>query len=243
METVERLAFRCMEKCKVESSTDSDSDMSPEAGVSSTSESGTGRSRVGPWHSARKSTWPSLDPYDGSSENSSDSSDCSLGSQQVLSGAGQLDVPIDTAAVMELGHFEKDLQADVHMRSFSDSEVPPVSVLQLEGPLEKLHDSGIHSELSFSTIIGSTESPSGTMKVESCRPFSRVSSMQDPLQKRKLLCHADTGECLHKKKQRVIHLEVSVTCCRSSSLAFLRVYLLDSFFFHFPGHRVIPAIH
>ncbi|XP_066550363.1 uncharacterized protein LOC136716862 [Amia ocellicauda] len=165
-ESVERLAFKYMEKCKVESSTDSDSDTSPEGCVSSTPESGAAR-KVLPVGQARGGRYhlPSLDPYDGSSEDSSDESDGNSRRQRQggsvprvrgqTGGSSSVSFPKDpgkSAPSVKLGELQPP--TDIQMRSSSDSEVragEPVSPRGREGCGDMPVDSGVHTESSLST--------------------------------------------------------------------------------------------
>ncbi|XP_041122776.1 uncharacterized protein LOC121324712 isoform X1 [Polyodon spathula] len=218
-ESVERLAFKYMEKCKVESSTDSDSDTSPEGCASSTSESGA--AKKGP---VSRSSLPSLDPYDGCSEDSSDLSDCSLRSRQPVSSNPPRGVPSTEqesfpkdpgkcgAACVKLhaAGSKASPPADVHMRSSSDSETTASRSLKREPLWQRAVDSGILTESPLSTP-GQCAYVSRTLARLPESPTYRARHSPpalDTMPKRKLgFPGPDTAERVHKKKQRVVTLE------------------------------------
>ncbi|XP_058844127.1 uncharacterized protein LOC117422704 isoform X1 [Acipenser ruthenus] len=214
-ESVERLAFKYMEKCKVESSTDSDSDTSPEGCASSTSESGA--AKKGP---VSRYSLPSLDPYDGCSEDSSDLSDCSLRSRQPITSNPPRGVPSTEkesfpkdpgkcgAACVKLhaAGSKASPPTDVHMRSSSDSETTASRSLKREPLWQRAVDSGILTESPGQcayvsrTLARLPESP--TYRARHSPPAP------DSMPKRKLgFPGPDTAERVHKKKQRVVTLE------------------------------------
>ncbi|XP_015205727.1 uncharacterized protein [Lepisosteus oculatus] len=153
------------EKCKVESSTDSESDTSPEGCASSTPESGATRKVLSLAQQHRgRSSLPSWDPYDGSSEDSSDTSRCSRSRIQGGSGlrsrtrsvtavpASSPKAPGKRGDSLKLGEIQ--LPSDVQMKSSSDSEVrfgEPVSPRGGKDWREMPVDSGVHTEASLST--------------------------------------------------------------------------------------------
>ncbi|KAJ8394230.1 hypothetical protein AAFF_G00048130 [Aldrovandia affinis] len=166
---VDMLAFKYMEMCKVESSTESESDVSPRwsdtstkgCGVCSTPESRSARKVLTFVPKPGRSHLPSLDPYDGSSE---DSGSSKRGPRGARPGGcrgrsrGRRVAPNPAPFSSETGKCGTPLPPpDVQMRSSSDSEMraaelgpsPPRGRRERAG--ETAVDSGMHTESSLST--------------------------------------------------------------------------------------------
>ncbi|CAM4641708.1 unnamed protein product [Leuciscus chuanchicus] len=178
-DVVGRLAFKYMEMCKVDSSSDSESDTNPRRSDVSTKgwENSAPESREAPKR-LQKNYQQCLDPYDGSSEDSG-SSDEGVQKRRprgaVRRRAGIRDHP------------------DVLMRSSSDSDTQsqcwPEVCVRLD-----LSDSGIHTRSGLS-------SPAPD-------PFPSGSRDTPPLSKRKLFPSGELEEGMRRKRRCTSDMEI-----------------------------------
>ncbi|XP_014067354.1 uncharacterized protein [Salmo salar] len=227
--SVDKLAFKYMELCKVESSTDSESDVSPRWSDTST---------MGCGSSAPESRQPiqrmltcshkpvgryswlslSLDPYDGSSE---DSDESNAGPRRPRQGSCRYwgrsqrrnnhPPTVILKEVIKSGGPTEPHLIDVQMRSASDSELWTCSHSKGRGPVTSA-DSGVLTIKSspctpvFPTLVGAATSVPN-VRIPEKSPDNTI-----PLRgvfKRKLsLPGAETlQDCGHRKKQCVTKME------------------------------------
>ncbi|XP_061072004.1 uncharacterized protein LOC133106279 isoform X2 [Conger conger] len=236
---VDRLAFKYM-MCKVESSTDSESDTSPrwsdtstKGCVSSTPESRTTHKTLMFIPKPGRHQLPSLDPYDGSSEDSGSSKCGPKGQRQ----GGCRMRSRGRRGTTNTATFTRGAQAstpalpalDVQMRSSSDSEIRTVDLGLLSPRGHKGHvkelavDSGMHTESSHCTpgvfaYVGVTpvrlpESPAhksqtGSHRLHPKSPSSPTSLKSLPKRK-SCFPGAEAGERGLRKRQCVMDMDVS----------------------------------
>ncbi|XP_007258965.3 uncharacterized protein LOC103042329 [Astyanax mexicanus] len=215
--TVDRLAFKYMEMCKVDSTSDSESDTSPRwSDASSKSfQGGTGLKRPTlPQKPFGRHYQQTLDPYDGSSEDSASSADgakrqkrggfrvkgrsCSrMAANPLPSHEVRRPGLRDSVPVIQFG--------DIHMRSSSDSELKVIS----------------HRDFQYSPRnYTSTRMADNHPPLHSANPFCTGTSFQltdrllsspthtGALSKRKMFCPFDDGgEYMHRKKQCTTQME------------------------------------
>ncbi|XP_076834285.1 uncharacterized protein LOC143480455 isoform X2 [Brachyhypopomus gauderio] len=217
-DTVDRLAFKYM-MCKVDSSSDSESEASPRWSDAS---SKSFRGRTGPKRSslpqksfARHCQHP-LDPYDGSSEDSAASADATKRqkhgglrtkgrSRKVASNFPPLHKevtrvgPRDFVAVLH--------HTDVQMRSSSDSELKTVSQRDPCPCRAIKHVNAELSENSKSSVL-STATPFGIETFQLTDGLLKNPIDPGILSKRKLFSPlGDTDESTHRKKQCISEME------------------------------------
>ncbi|XP_035266360.1 uncharacterized protein LOC118223648 isoform X2 [Anguilla anguilla] len=240
---VDRLAFKYM-MCKVESSTDSESDTSPrwsdtstKGCVSNTSESRTHKMLTFVPKPGRYQL-PSLDPYDGSSEDSGSSKCGPKGQRQGgcrMRSRGRRGTANAATFSREVGKCGAQASTptlpapDVQMRSSSDSEIRKADhgLLSPKGHKEHMKemaiDSGMHTESSLCTpgvfaYVGVTpvrlpESPSHKSQAGSHRLHPKSPNSPTPLKslpKRKsCFPGAEAGERGPRKRQCVVDMEVA----------------------------------
>ncbi|KAJ8341660.1 hypothetical protein SKAU_G00339510 [Synaphobranchus kaupii] len=241
---VDRLAFKYMEMCKVESSTDSESDTSPrwsdtstKGCVSSTPESQTARKTLTFVPKPGRYQLPSLDPYDGSSEDSGSSKCGPKGQRQGgcrMRSRGRRGTVNTATFSRDMGKCGAQASTpaapapDIQMRSLSDSEIRTVDLSLLSPRGHKEHmkemtiDSGMHTESSLCTpgvfsYVGVTpvrlpESPSHRSQTGSHRLHPKSPNSPTPLKslpKRKsCFPGAEAGERGLRKRQCVVEMEV-----------------------------------
>ncbi|XP_029544383.1 uncharacterized protein LOC115146447 isoform X2 [Oncorhynchus nerka] len=243
---MDKLAFKYMELCKVESSTDSESDVSPRWSDTSTmgcgSSAAEGRQPIQRMLTCShkpvgRYSWLSLslDPYDGSSE---DSDESIAGPRRPRQGSCRYwgrsqrrnnHTPILKEVIKSGGPTEPHL-IDVQMRSASDSELWTCSHSKGRGPVaETSADSVLTTKSSpctpvFPTFVGAA-TPVPKVQIPEKSPNSTI-----PLRgvfKRKLsLPGAEALQgCYHRKKQCVTKMEagdspeVSWSMTRNTPLA------------------------
>ncbi|XP_048831651.1 uncharacterized protein LOC125708130 isoform X2 [Brienomyrus brachyistius] len=237
--SVDRLAFKYM-MCKVESSTDSGSDTSPRWSDTSSKGRVSTRHKSGPPRKmltcaqkpAGRHHLISLDPYDGSSEDSEMSDDeprmmrqgvSKLRSRCRRGNTNFASFPKDARKCVARPNVVALPPADVQMKSSSDSEVrmgdpgllsPRAAMPQIG--VETPVDSGVHTESPLCTpaisYVGAT--PLGLLGSPSrqtglYRQHGESPSFLEIFPKRKsCLPGAEVGERGLRKRQRVVDMEL-----------------------------------
>ncbi|XP_036449253.1 uncharacterized protein LOC118823638 [Colossoma macropomum] len=215
-DAVDRLAFKYMEMCKVDSSSDSESDVSPrwsDASSKSLQLCTSLKRPALPQKPFGRHYQQSLDPYDGSSEDSTSSTDCSKRQKNGgfrTKGRGRRAAPHPAPLLEVRRPGSRDgvaivHNADVQMRSSSDSELKAINQGDFLPRARKCANGEIlEKHPLYSSVV----------------PFGRETSFQltddllkspthpGTLSKRKLFgTLGDSEEYMHRKKQCITQME------------------------------------
>ncbi|XP_029973353.1 uncharacterized protein LOC115407135 [Salarias fasciatus] len=211
LDNVDHLSFKYMEMCKMGSSTDSDSEISPRWSdtstmgyVSSAPESGTSRRALTLTQkpSGRHGGYSLfLDPYDGSSEDSEESSVEVFSRQTRQQGKG-----VGGGGCRLSGRAQRVVfrpPASVQMKCESDSDALPSLVTDANLPEESAADPAVHGQ---AMDIELQLDASGTRSVTSCAPHTPRSQTPGSGSS----SHRYTDRCsssLHKRKLGLLGAE------------------------------------
>ncbi|KAL7873533.1 hypothetical protein AOLI_G00126040 [Acnodon oligacanthus] len=209
-DSVDRLAFKYMEMCKVDSSSDSESDVSPRWSDASSKSLQLCTSLKRPTLLQKpfgRHNQQALDPYDGSSEDSTSSADGSKRQKHGgfrTKGRGRRAAP-NPAPLPEVRRpgSRDGVPVDVQMRSSSDSELKAVNPGDFTPRGRKCANAEILEKPLYSPVV-----PCGRETFQLSDDLLKSPTHLGSLSKRKLFgTLADSEEYIRRKKQCITQME------------------------------------